>query len=112
MAGFMSCAMRVNRLMSEHGIGQDSAAARQEFEQQMERRRLAALDEEALKPRRRGWYLGREQFKEQMLELMEGKHGESHSWELHRETAEQRANRIIAEDLARRGWQESWLRPP
>jgi len=51
--------------------------------------------------------LGREQFKEQMLELMAGKLGESHSGELHRETAEQRANRIIAEELARRGWQES-----
>jgi hypothetical protein len=31
-----------------------------------------------------------------LLELMEGKLGESHSRELHRETAEQRANRIIA----------------
>ena len=33
---------------------------------------------------------------------MEGELGESHSGELHRETAEQRANRIIAEELARR----------
>jgi hypothetical protein len=56
--------------------------------------------------------LGSEQFKEQMLERMEGKLGESHSGELHRETAEQRANRIIAEELARRGWPEYWLRPP
>ena len=40
---------------------------------------------------------------------MEGKLGESHSGELHRETAEQRGNRIIAEELARRGWQESEL---
>jgi hypothetical protein len=44
-----------------------------------------------------------------VLELMEGKLGESHSGELHRETAEQRANRIIAQELARRGWQESEL---
>ena len=50
--------------------------------------------------------LGSEQFNEQMLELMEGKLGESHSGELHREPAEQRANRIIAEELARRGWPE------
>jgi hypothetical protein len=71
MVGLMLCAMRVDRLLSEHGIGQDSAAGRQEFERQMERRRLEALDEEALKPLRRGWCLGREQFKEQML--MEGK---------------------------------------
>jgi hypothetical protein len=48
-------------------------------------------------------------FKEQMLELMEGKLGESHSGELHRETAEQRANLFIAEELARRGWPESEL---
>jgi hypothetical protein len=45
-----------------------------------------------------------------MLELMESMLGESLSVELHRETAEQRANRIIAEELARRGWPESWLR--
>src|ERR1017187_7977418 len=38
---------------------------------------------------------------------MEGKLGESQSGELHRETAEQRANPIIAEELARRGWPES-----
>jgi len=78
----------------------------------MERRRMEAIDEEALKPRRRGWHLGREQFKAQMLELREGKLGESHSGEFHRETAEQRANRIIVEELARRGWPEFWLRPP
>ena len=50
MVGFMPRAMRVDRLLGEHGIGQDSAAGRQEFERQMERRRLEALDEEALKP--------------------------------------------------------------
>src|ERR1019366_3531085 len=44
-----------------------------------------------------------------MLELMECKLGESHSGEFHLETAEQRANRFIAEGLARRGWQESEL---
>jgi hypothetical protein len=60
MVGFMPRAMRVDRLLGEHGIGQDSAAGRQEFERQMERRRREALDEEALKPLRRGWYLGSE----------------------------------------------------
>jgi hypothetical protein len=64
----------------------------------MERRRLEVIDEQSLKTLRRGWYLGSEQFKEQMLELMEGEFGESHSGELQRETAEQRANRAIAEE--------------
>src|ERR1017187_1337138 len=53
MVGFMPRAMRVDPLLGEHGIGQDSAAGRQEFERQMERRRLEALDEEALKPERK-----------------------------------------------------------
>ena len=53
MAGFMPRAMRVDRLVGEHGIGRDSAAGRQEFERQMEKRRLEAIDEEALKPLRR-----------------------------------------------------------
>jgi hypothetical protein len=61
MVGFMLRAMRVDRLLGEHGIGQDSAAGRKEFERQMERRRLEALAEEALKPLRWGCYLGREQ---------------------------------------------------
>jgi hypothetical protein len=67
MVGFMLRAMRVDRLLGEHGIGQDSAAGRQEFERPMERRRLEALDEEALKPRRRGWHLGSEQFNQLTL---------------------------------------------
>ena len=36
MVGFMPRAMRVDRLLGEQGIGQDSAAGRQEFERQME----------------------------------------------------------------------------
>ena len=54
MVGFMPRAIRVDPLLGEHGIGQDSAAGRQEFERQMERRRLEAIDEEALKPLRQG----------------------------------------------------------
>jgi hypothetical protein len=38
MVVFMPRAMRVDRLLSKHGIGQDSAAGRQEFERQMENR--------------------------------------------------------------------------
>ena len=37
----------------------------------METRRLEEADEEALKPLRRGWCLGREEFRQQMLGLME-----------------------------------------
>ena len=101
--------MRVDRLLGEHGIQQDSAVGRQEFERHMEARRLEEADEEELQPLRRGWCLGSEQFRQKMLELMDGKLGENHSGELHRETAEQKANRIICEELSRRGWEESDL---
>jgi hypothetical protein len=40
MVGFMPCAMRMDCLLGERGIGQDSTAGRQQFERQMERRRL------------------------------------------------------------------------
>jgi hypothetical protein len=101
--------MRVDRLLGEHGIQEDSAAGRQEFERHMEARRLEEVDEEELKPLRRGWCLGSEKFRQEMLERMDGKLGENHSGELHRETAEQKANRILLEELSRRGWTESDL---
>jgi len=101
--------IRVDRLLGEHGIAQDTAAGRQEFERRMELRRLEAVDEQALKPFRRGWCLGSEEFKQKMLELMEGKLGENHSGEIHRETAEQKASRIISEEMLRLGWKESDL---
>jgi hypothetical protein len=66
-------------------------------------------EQEELKPLRRGWCLGSEPFRQEMLERMDGKLGESHSGELHRETAEQKANGILAEELSRRGWTESDL---
>ena len=40
---------------------------------------------------------------------MDGKLGENHSGELHRETAEPRANRILAQELARRDGTEADL---
>ncbi len=101
--------LQVDLLLGEHEIGQDTAAGRQEFERHMEVRRLEQEDEEALKALRRGCCLGSEEFRHKMLELMEGKLGEDHAGSLHREAAEQQANRIIGEELARRGWQEGDL---
>lgn len=101
--------MRVDRLLGEHGLQADTAAARQEFERRMEARRLEPGDEPGLKALRRGWYLGSEDFRKQMLEKMEGNLGDHHSGELRRESAEAKAQRIIAEELQRLGWQEADL---
>jgi len=50
--------LRVDRLLGEHGIPQDSAAGREQFEQRMECRR-ASEDGAEFKPIQRGWLLGR-----------------------------------------------------
>jgi len=99
--------VRVDRLLGEHGIQEDSAAGRQEFERHMEARRLEKTDEEALKPLRRGWCLGSQEFRQKMLGLMDGKLGDNRSGELRRETAEQKANRITSAELLSRGWKVS-----
>ena len=98
--------IRVDRLLGEHGIGEDTASGRQEFERRMELRRAAEGDEEALAPIRRGWCFGSEEFRRQMLERMDGQLGEHHAGDLRRENAEGRAERIIAEELQRLGWTE------
>jgi REP element-mobilizing transposase RayT len=101
--------IRVDRLLGEHGIGADTAAGRQEFEQRMELHRAATVDEQSLKLLRRGWCLGSEQFRQQMLERMDGRLGEHHAGDLRRESAEVKGRRIIEEELQRLGWRESDL---
>jgi REP element-mobilizing transposase RayT len=101
--------IRTDRLLGEHGIQQDTASGRREFEKRMEARRLEETDEAALKVFRRGWCLGGPEFKQRMLEKMEGKLGEHHSGELHRETAAAKAGRIVGEELRRLGWDEAGL---
>ncbi len=101
--------MRVDRLLGEHGIAQDTPAGRQEFEQQMEARRLEPGEEEALKVFRRGWYVGSEAFRQEQLARMEDKLGEHHAGELRRETAQAKGERIIGQELGRLGWTQNEL---
>jgi hypothetical protein len=103
------CWVRVDRLLGEHGIQEDTPRSRAQFEQWMERRRLEETDPEALKVLRRGWCLGSQSFRREMLLRMEGKLGDHHSGELHRASAEAKAERIIAEELQRQGLQEADL---
>jgi REP-associated tyrosine transposase len=102
--------MRVDRLLGEHGIGADNAAGRKQFERRMEARRKREMDEAECAPLRRGWCLGGEAFRQEMLERMEGQLGEHHSGGLKRESAEVRAEGIIAEERKRHGWTETQLR--
>ena len=101
--------MRVDRLLREHGMAGDTPSGRQELERRMEARRLEDTDEEALAALRRNWCWGAEEFKGQMLALMEGKLGEHHAGGLRRESAVLRAERIIGEELQRLGWSKEEL---
>ncbi len=101
--------IRVDRLLGEHGIEQDTPAGRQEFERHMERRCLEEVDEETLQEFRRGWCLGGEAFRREMLEQMEGKLGDNHPGQLRRESSEAKAQRIIAQELDRLGWSQGDL---
>src|SRR4029077_16363094 len=65
-------------LLGEHGLPGDTPAARQEFERRMEARRLEPGDEAGRKPLRRGRLLGSQEFRQKMLEQIDGKIGEHH----------------------------------
>ena len=101
--------LRVDRLLGEHGIQQDTALARKEFEKRMEARRAEEESPEQVRELRRGWCLGSPEFKARMLERMEDKLGDHHSGELRLESAQAKAERIIAEELARRRWDAGQL---
>ena len=98
--------LRVDRLLGEHGIQQDTVAGRERFEGRMEERRVQETDGAEWEPLRRGWCLGPPEFKAQLLERMEGKLGEHHAGELKRESAAAQAERIIREELRRLRWTE------
>lgn len=83
--------IRVDRLLGEHGIQADTVAARRQFEQRMEKRRLEESDPEIRKQMQRGWCLGGDAFKREMLARIEGNLGAHHSGELHRASAEAKA---------------------
>jgi len=102
--------MRVDRLLGEHGIARDTAAGRQAFERRMERCRREDSEGAGWKPLERGWCLGSEAFRANLLERMERHLGEHHSGQLRHESAEAKAERIIAQELKRLNWGERNLK--
>jgi REP element-mobilizing transposase RayT len=96
--------LRVDRLLGEHGIQQDTPVSRQEFERQMERRRLEETDPEALEAFRGQWCVGTEAFRKECLEKMEDKLSDNHPGSARLGSAAAKAERLIAQELARLGW--------
>jgi len=101
--------LRVDRLLGEWGIPKDSAAGRRVFGERMEWRRREGKEEE-FKPVERGWCLGGEQFRRELLEQVSAWPGPSHFGEAVQEAVEARAERLVAQGLKRLGWTEQVLR--
>lgn len=102
--------LRVDRLLGEHGLHQDTAATRREFERRMETRRAEEGDPAQWKGVRRGWCLGGNEFKNALLKGMRGQLGANHSGALRRESEWERAEVLVAGELKRLGWSEADLK--
>jgi putative transposase len=100
--------LRVNRLLGEYRIPQDSAAGRRVLAQALEARRQAEADVD-YRLIRRGWCLGEESFRKELLAQMTERMGSEHYGSERLETAEAKAERILREELKRRRWQEADL---
>src|SRR5271168_671363 len=101
--------LRVDRLFGEWGIPKDSVAGRRVFGERMEQRRREDLTAE-FKPVERGWYLGDEQFRQELLARVSTLPGGSHFGEAVQEAAEAKAERLVVAGLKRLGWDEEVLR--
>ena len=99
----------VERLLGEHGIQEDSAASREAFLMRMEERRRAEDDDETLNSIRRGWCLGPDGFRQELLAKLDNQAAQIPLGQIRQEHGENRAERIIAEELAKLGWQEEAL---
>jgi putative transposase len=95
--------LRVDRLLGEHGVPKDSAAGRQMFEQRMEEGRQEDKPE-AWVPVRRGWCLGEEAFRKELLAQVSEQRGAHHYGAELREGDEEKAERLVEEELGRRKW--------
>ena len=101
--------LRVDRLLGELGIPKDSVAGRRQLERYLEERRKEQKAED-WKKLRRGWCFGEESFREELLAQAHEKIGPSHYGQQKREAAEEKAKRIVEEELRRLGWSQAELR--
>lgn len=100
--------LRVDRLLGEMHIPQDSVAGRRQFAMNMEQRRSNELAQE-WKRVERGWCLGDETFRQELLAQAEGRLGTNHYGGQRQESSEEKARRIVAEELRTLGWKHGQL---
>jgi REP element-mobilizing transposase RayT len=101
--------LRVDRVMGEEGIPQDSAAGRRELERRLEARRMAETGG-TYKAIRRGWFFGERALKKELLRQMSQRLGPEHYGDERQESQVERAERVVVEELRRRRWTEATLK--
>jgi REP element-mobilizing transposase RayT len=94
--------LRIDRLLGEWGIRWDEPGAGRRFAAAVEARRQAESEQE-FKPLRRGWCFGSEGFRADMLKYIEQQKGTWHYGEELRESAEAKAERMIASAMRAHG---------
>lgn len=95
--------LRVDRLLGEYRVPKDSAAGRRYLEETLEEWRAEGVGADYRKLRR-GWCLGDDAFRKELLGQMQERLGAEHYGAERQETAEVRAERIVAGELKRRRW--------
>ena len=101
--------LRVDRVLGQWGIPKDSVAGRRVFRERLESRRWEDLKAE-FKPLERGWYVGSEEFRQELLEQVSAGPGPSHFGEAVQEAMEVRAETLVKAGLKRMGWPEAELK--
>jgi putative transposase len=101
--------LRVERLLGEMRLPQDSRAGRREFERQMESRREPEGDGEEWAGIRRGWFFGEDGLKEELLARASERVGVQHYGAERQESGAAKAERLVREELAKLGWEASDL---
>src|SRR5580692_2011748 len=95
--------LQVDRLLGEWRIPKDSAAGRRHFAAGLEQRRGQDTRAE-FKRVERGWCLGDEEFRRDLLEQVSRPPGDSHFGDAVQEAVEVRAERCIQQKLKTMGW--------
>ena len=97
--------LRVDRLLGEKGIPKDSEAGREMFALLMEQRRA----EEAMadyRQVRRGWFVGSDKFRQELLEAACKRVGLNNYGAERQQSDVQRAERIVRDEIGHLGWAE------
>ena len=100
--------LRVDRVLGEKGIPQDSKAGREQFARLMESRRAqeTLADYQAV---RRDWILGSDEFRQELLAAASQGIGPTHYGGQRHQTEVAKAERMIKTEFQRLGWKEEGL---